>query len=106
MSRMASRRSAGAAQVRDEHQRGNVYLYVMWILFGLAAVSGRLVREARTRARTAEDRTPRQPVLGSPLGGWSARRGGPDLNPGEGIGYPEPESIWRSRYRRPREGSV
>lgn len=33
------------AQLRDEHQRGNVYVYVMWMLFGLAVVATRLRRE-------------------------------------------------------------
>lgn len=32
------------AQVRDEHQRGNVYVYVMWILFGLAMASRAILR--------------------------------------------------------------
>ena len=45
-----------AAQVRDEHQRGNVYLYVMWILFGLGAVAARLVKEERIRVRESQDR--------------------------------------------------
>ncbi|MEZ4649171.1 MAG: O-antigen ligase family protein [Candidatus Eisenbacteria bacterium] len=44
-----------AAQVRDEHQRGNVYLYVMWILFGLGAVATRMVKEERARARADQD---------------------------------------------------
>ena len=39
------------AQIRDEHQRGNVYIYVMWLLFGLAVVAARLAREQRERAR-------------------------------------------------------
>jgi hypothetical protein len=33
------------AQLRDEHQRGNVYIYIMWILFGLAVASQRIWRE-------------------------------------------------------------
>lgn len=64
-----------AAQVRDEHQRGNVYLYVMWILFGLAAVSGRLVREQRARGRAAEGRRPAEPAWMGP------RRAGPAVGP-------------------------
>lgn len=38
-----------AAQFRDSHQRGNVYLYVMWILFALAAISLRIAQEQRAR---------------------------------------------------------
>jgi len=33
------------AQLRDEHQRGNVYVYFMWIIFGMALVATRLVRQ-------------------------------------------------------------
>jgi hypothetical protein len=33
------------AQLRDEHQRGNVYVYIMWILFGLAVAAKRIWRE-------------------------------------------------------------
>lgn len=32
------------SQVRDEHQRGNVYYYYMWILFALATVGWRIAR--------------------------------------------------------------
>jgi len=35
-----------AAQARSDHQRGNVYLFVMWILFALAVISYRLVKES------------------------------------------------------------
>lgn len=38
-----------AAQARSDHQRGNVYLYVMWILFALAVVSMRLARESSAK---------------------------------------------------------
>ena len=38
-----------AVQLRDSHQRGNVYLYVMWILFALAAISLRLTKERKER---------------------------------------------------------
>jgi hypothetical protein len=38
------------SQIRDEHQRGNVYYYLMWILFALATVGWRIDRsEARER---------------------------------------------------------
>jgi O-antigen ligase len=40
------------SQLRDEHQRGNVYYYYMWILFGLGTAASRLVREQR-QARAA-----------------------------------------------------
>lgn len=33
------------AQSRSDHQRGNVYVYFMWILFAIAAISYRLFRE-------------------------------------------------------------
>ena len=36
------------AQMRSDHQRGNVYLYVMWILFALAVISYRLAKESNT----------------------------------------------------------
>jgi hypothetical protein len=42
------------AQLRDEHQRGNVYIYYMWILFGLAVVGLRLAKEQARQA--AEER--------------------------------------------------
>ena len=32
------------AQMRDEHQRRNVHVHWMWILFALALVSTRVVR--------------------------------------------------------------
>lgn len=35
------------AQLRSDHQRGNVYLYVMWILFALAVISARLYQQSR-----------------------------------------------------------
>ena len=60
------------SQVRDEHQRGNVYYYYMWILFALATVGWRLARaetRARRRKRGGLDRA------GRPL---PQRRRGPD----------------------------
>jgi O-antigen ligase len=43
------------SQIRDEHQRGNVYYYYMWILFALATVGWRLARaEQRSRRENAE----------------------------------------------------
>lgn len=42
-----------AVQLRDSHQRGNVYLYVMWILFAIAAISHRLVLQQREQRRPA-----------------------------------------------------
>lgn len=41
------------SQVRDEHQRGNVYYYLMWIIFALATVGWRIDR-AEARARREE----------------------------------------------------
>jgi O-antigen ligase len=41
------------AQSRSDHQRGNVYLYVMWILFALAVIATRLYREQRQARRAA-----------------------------------------------------
>jgi hypothetical protein len=38
------------AQMRSDHQRGNVYLFVMWILFALAVISYRLVKEGNKEA--------------------------------------------------------
>ena len=38
------------AQIRDEHQRGNVYVFLMWILFGLAAASRRVWRREEGEA--------------------------------------------------------
>jgi hypothetical protein len=34
------------AQLRDEHQRGNVYPFLMWTFFGLAAAASRIWRES------------------------------------------------------------
>ena len=45
-----------ASQLRDEHQRGNVYYYYMWILFGLTAVAARLAREQAKRGASGEPR--------------------------------------------------
>jgi lipoprotein signal peptidase len=43
------------SQIRDEHQRGNVYYYYMWILFALATVGWRLARaEKRSRSEKGE----------------------------------------------------
>ena len=39
------------AQLRDDHQRGNVYIYIMWILFALATISTRLDEEQRRAPR-------------------------------------------------------
>lgn len=41
------------AQIRDEHQRGNVYVYLMWLLFALALVSTRLVNAHGRESRGA-----------------------------------------------------
>ncbi len=38
------------AQIRDEHQRGNVYVYLMWVLFGLAAAAGRIWEKGRRKS--------------------------------------------------------
>lgn len=38
-----------AAQTRSDHQRGNVYLYVMWILFALAVITTRLYQQSRQK---------------------------------------------------------
>lgn len=35
------------AQIRASHQRGNVYLYVMWIFFALGAITWKMTRERR-----------------------------------------------------------
>ncbi len=43
------------SQWRDEHQRGNVFFYLMWILFGLGTVAARLSRGAGA-GRPAEER--------------------------------------------------
>ena len=47
-------------QIRDEHQRGNVFVYFMWILFALAMVSTRIARAQETEARIAGE-TPADP---------------------------------------------
>ncbi|MBD3163042.1 MAG: hypothetical protein GF346_11515 [Candidatus Eisenbacteria bacterium] len=39
------------AQIRDEHQRGNVYPYLMWALFGIAVAARRIHREANRAER-------------------------------------------------------
>jgi len=41
------------AQIRDEHQRGNVYVYVMWITFGVAIAARQIRRDSVRRARAA-----------------------------------------------------
>lgn len=41
------------AQIRDEHQRGNVYVYVMWLILGLAVASSAMVDRARSLGRRA-----------------------------------------------------
>lgn len=46
------------SQLRDEHQRGNVYYYYMWILFALATVASRLVRAQRVENRQAAGEQP------------------------------------------------
>jgi O-antigen ligase len=38
------------AQFRDEHQRGNVYIYLMWILFAFALIGRRLSDQERRAA--------------------------------------------------------
>jgi hypothetical protein len=40
------------AQIRTSHQRGNVYVYFMWILLALAAITIRLAKESRSREET------------------------------------------------------
>ncbi|MBM3286004.1 MAG: hypothetical protein FJY88_01425 [Candidatus Eisenbacteria bacterium] len=40
------------AQIRDEHQRGNVYPYLMWALFALA-VAARRIKEEQERSAAA-----------------------------------------------------
>lgn len=37
------------AQIRDEHQRGNVYVYLMWIYFGLAVAAERIWKNERRK---------------------------------------------------------
>lgn len=53
------------AQIRDEHQRGNVYPFLMWILIGLAAASSRIWREdeaeERAEARASAETVPETP---------------------------------------------
>jgi len=51
-------------QIRDEHQRGNVYIYYMWILFAFAVIGQRMARQEREAARAA-----RAPQAASPAGG-------------------------------------
>jgi hypothetical protein len=53
------------AQIRDEHQRGNVYPYLMWALIGFAVASRRIVDEQRASA-AAEKRAahPARPPAG------------------------------------------
>jgi O-antigen ligase len=57
------------AQVRSDHQRGNVYLYFMWILFAIATISYRLFQEQLEAARAAEPvRGVGKPEPGPPAG--------------------------------------
>ena len=42
------------AQIRDEHQRGNVYVYIMWLIFGLAVASQRIWEEGEKSRSRAE----------------------------------------------------
>ena len=49
------------SQVRDEHQRGNVYYYYMWILFALATVGWRLARAEKRSQRKKGELRPRGP---------------------------------------------
>ncbi len=39
-----------ASQVRTDHQRGNVYIYFMWLLFALALVATRLVKQRKAQS--------------------------------------------------------
>lgn len=39
-----------ASQMRTDHQRGNVYIYFMWLLFALALVATRLVKERKAQS--------------------------------------------------------
>lgn len=41
------------AQIRDEHQRGNVYVYVMWMTFAVAIAARQIRRDSLRRARAA-----------------------------------------------------
>jgi hypothetical protein len=53
------------AQLRDEHQRGNVYVYYMWILFAFAVIGRRLI----SGTGPPESLAPTAPGGGSKSGG-------------------------------------
>jgi hypothetical protein len=46
------------AQIRDEHQRGNVYPFLMWALIGFAVAARRIVDEQRLAAATNAEEVP------------------------------------------------
>ncbi|MBK8231447.1 MAG: O-antigen ligase family protein [Candidatus Eisenbacteria bacterium] len=51
------------AQIRDEHQRGNVYVYLMWMLFALAVVATRLVKQGPPPATDEGAADALEPIL-------------------------------------------
>ncbi|MDM7916378.1 MAG: O-antigen ligase family protein [Candidatus Eisenbacteria bacterium] len=85
------------AQIRDEHQRGNVYPFLMWALIGFA-VAARRIKEEREEAEAeglegapAELRTP---AAGGPrAGAVSAPSSAPSSTPVDA--GPRPRSLYR-----------
>lgn len=49
------------AQIRDEHQRGNVYVYLMWLYFGLAVAAERIWKFGRQEPHEAAPPQVRDP---------------------------------------------
>jgi O-antigen ligase len=46
------------AQLRDEHQRGNMYIYYMWLLFAFGMITTRMVRASRRKPAPVPSREP------------------------------------------------
>ncbi len=77
-------------QLRTDHQRNTdfVYIYIVWMLFGLIVVAGKLIREREKAAAVATTATDNPaPSTGELSPGWPATRAGaqaPGPFPGRG----------------------
>ena len=77
-------------QLRTDHQRNTdfVYIYIVWMLFGLIVAAGKLIREREGAAAVATIATDNPaPSTGELSPGWPATRSGaqaPGPFPGRG----------------------